>query len=179
MAKSVVKALASDHYLVVLKMHPKLSIVSNIRYRRPPLYNLTQLMQADAAESYAQSLKGDALDEVLLKPCRNTVKTPIDSAAGNILGHVERFRRNEWFDEKCQQVLDEKNAARELMLRYATRQNEERCNEKRQQQTRLFREKNRRKDKQECEELEQLHRSRETQKFYRKLNMRIYQASFM
>ncbi|XP_055633326.1 uncharacterized protein LOC129773707 [Toxorhynchites rutilus septentrionalis] len=59
--------------------------------------------------------------------------------------------------DECQQVLQEKNAARELMLRQATRQNVERYRQKRRQQTQLFREKKRRQEEDECEELEQLY----------------------
>jgi endonuclease/exonuclease/phosphatase family metal-dependent hydrolase len=165
----------SDHYLVMVKMRPKLSVVNNIRYRRPPRYNLARLKQANVAASYAQSLEAalpeeDELDEAPLEDCWNTVKTAINSVAENVLGHVERSRRNEWFDEECQQVLDEKNAARVLMLRQATRQNVDRYKQKRRQQTQLFREKKRRLEEEECEELEQLHRSHETRKFYQKLN---------
>ena len=110
------------------------------------------------------------LEEALLEDCWNTVKTAISSVAENILGHVERSRRNDWFDEECQQVLEEKNVARALMLRQATRLSVARYRQKRRQQTRLFREKKRRQEEEECEELEQLSRSHETRKFYQKLN---------
>ncbi|XP_055623175.1 uncharacterized protein LOC129766622 [Toxorhynchites rutilus septentrionalis] len=69
-----------------------------------------------------------------LSDCWSMIKTAINSVAENILGHMERKRRFEWFDE-CQQVLYEKNAARELMMRQTTRQNVERYRQKRRQQT--------------------------------------------
>ena len=51
-----------------------------------------------------------------------------------------------------------------------TRQNVERYKQKRRQQTHLFRDKKRRLEELECEEMEQLYRSQETRKFYKKLN---------
>ena len=56
------------------------------------------------------------------------------------------------------------------MLQQGTRQNVERYKQKRKQQTRLFREKKRRLEEAECEEMELLCRSQETRKFYQKLN---------
>lgn len=56
------------------------------------------------------------------------------------------------------------------MLRQATRQNVETYKEKRRQQTRLFQDKKRRLEEAECERMEALFRTRETRKFYKKLN---------
>ena len=165
----------SDHYLVMVKIRQKLSVVNNIRYRRPPRYNLARLKQHDIATQYASSLEAalpeeGELEEAPLGDRWNAVKTAISSAAEEVLGHVQPNRRNEWFDEECRQILDEKNAARATMLRRATRQNVERYRLKRRQQVQLFKEKKRRQEEEECEELEQLHRTHETRKFYQKLN---------
>ncbi|XP_055633640.1 uncharacterized protein LOC129773983 [Toxorhynchites rutilus septentrionalis] len=165
----------SDNYLTMVKMRPKLSVVNNIRYRCPRWYNLTRLKQADVAENYAHSHEAalpdeDQINEAPLEDCWGMIKTAINSVAGSILGQVERRRRYEWFDNECLQVLHKKNAARELMLRQVTRQNVERYRQKRRQQTQLFWEKKRRQEEEECGELEQLHRSHETRKFYQKLN---------
>ncbi|XP_055626490.1 LINE-1 retrotransposable element ORF2 protein isoform X1 [Toxorhynchites rutilus septentrionalis] len=56
------------------------------------------------------------------------------------------------------------------MLQRATRQNVERYRLKRRQQTHLFWEKKRRLEEKECEEMELLYRSRESRKFFKKLN---------
>ncbi|KRF97428.1 uncharacterized protein Dwil_GK26988, partial [Drosophila willistoni] len=165
----------SDHYLVMVKLRPKLSVVNNVRYRRPPRYDLERLKQPDVAAAYAQQLEAalpeeGELDEAPLEDCWRTVKAAINDAAESNVGYVGRSRRNDWFDEECQEVLKEKNAARAVMLQQGTRQNVERYKRKRQQQTRLFREKKRRLEETECEEMEQLCRSQETRRFYQKLN---------
>ncbi|XP_058456408.1 uncharacterized protein LOC131433820 [Malaya genurostris] len=56
------------------------------------------------------------------------------------------------------------------MLRQATRQNVESYRQRRKQQTRLFRDKKRRLEESEREEMEMLYRSQDTRAFYRKLN---------
>lgn len=114
--------------------------------------------------SYAQSLEAAfpeeyELDEVPLEDCWNTVRTANTSASENILGHVEWCRWIIWFDEKCQQVLNEKNASWEPILRQTSLQNVERY---RQKQTQLFRETKRRQEEEESEELKQLYCSHET-----------------
>ncbi|XP_065080620.1 uncharacterized protein LOC135703351 [Ochlerotatus camptorhynchus] len=165
----------SEHYLVMVKLRPKLSVINNVRYRRPPRYNLERLKQPDVALAYAQNLEAalpeeGELDVPPLENCWSTVKAAITDAAESTIGYVERSRRNEWFDEESRAILEEKNAARAVMLQHGTRQNVERYKQKRKQQTRIFREKKRRLEEAECEEMELLCRSQETRKFYQKLN---------
>ncbi|XP_055641725.1 uncharacterized protein LOC129778684 [Toxorhynchites rutilus septentrionalis] len=103
----------SDHYLVMLKMRPKLAVVNNIRYRRPPRLNLARLKQLDVAGNYVHSLEAalpeeDELNETPLEDCWNTIKQPStayqrtyseedelnETPLEDILGHVERIQRN-------------------------------------------------------------------------------------
>ena len=165
----------SDHYLVMVKLRPKLSVVNNVRYRRPPRYNLDRLRETEVATAYAQHLEAALLSEeeladAPLEDCWSRTKAAIGNAAESILGYVQRSRRNDWFDGECQEILDEKNAARATMLRLATRQNVETYRQKRKQQVRLFRNKKRRLEESEREEMELLYRSQETRGFFRKLN---------
>ncbi|XP_053695389.1 craniofacial development protein 2-like [Sabethes cyaneus] len=64
----------SDHYLVMVKMRPRLSVVNNIRYRRQPRLDLARLKQPDVAANYARSLEAalpEELDEAPLEDCWN------------------------------------------------------------------------------------------------------------
>lgn len=136
----------SDHYLLMVKVRQKLSVANNIRYRRPPRYNLERLKLPEVATEYVQCLDAalpdeGELTEAPLEDCWSNVKAAINSAAEGAVGFVERNRRNDWFDEECQTVLDEKNAARAAMLQQGTRHNVERYKQKRRQQTHLFRDK--------------------------------------
>ncbi|XP_058449191.1 uncharacterized protein LOC131429161 [Malaya genurostris] len=164
----------SDHYLVMVKLRPKLSVINNARYQLPPRYNIERLKQPDVASTYAQNLetalpdKGE-LDVAPLEDCCSTVKAATNNATECTVGYVERSRRNKWFDEECRVILEEKNAARTVMLQHGTRQNVERYKQKRKEQTRIFREKKHHLEEAECEEMELLYRSQETRKFYKKL----------
>ncbi|XP_058064590.1 craniofacial development protein 2-like, partial [Anopheles bellator] len=151
----------SDHYLVMVKMRPKLSVVNNVRYQRPPRLYLERLKQSDVAEDYAHSLEAalpdeDELEEAPLENCWNSIKTAINSVAGNVIGHVRQTQRNEWFDDECRRVLDEDNAARTVKLRSGSRQNVERHRQKKMQRTRIFREKKRHLEEEGYAELENL-----------------------
>ncbi|XP_052565823.1 uncharacterized protein LOC128093352 [Culex pipiens pallens] len=105
-----------------------------------------------------------------LEDCWRSVKAAITNAAESTIGFVERGRRNDWFDEECRAILEEKNAARRAMLQYNLRDYEEAYGQKRRQQHQLFREKVCHHEELEFEDMEQLHRSNETRKFYKKLN---------
>ncbi|XP_052563032.1 LOW QUALITY PROTEIN: uncharacterized protein LOC120414040 [Culex pipiens pallens] len=148
----------SDHYLVMVKMRQRLSLAKSVRYRRPPRLDLERLKLPEVASRYAHSLEAALPGEA------------ITNAAESTIGFVERGRRNDWFDEECRAILEEKNAARRAMLQYNLRDYEEAYGQKRRQQHQLFREKVRHHEELEFEDMEQLHRSNETRKFYKKLN---------
>ncbi|XP_058826860.1 uncharacterized protein LOC131686875 [Topomyia yanbarensis] len=137
--------------------------------------DLERLKQPDIATAYAQHLEAALPDEgelgvAPLEDCWRIVKAAINNVAEDIVGYEERRRRNDWFDKECRAVLEEKNAARAVMLQHGTRQNVERYKQKRRQQTRLFQEKKRRLEEAECEEMGLLYRSQDTRKIYQKLN---------
>ncbi|XP_039433298.1 uncharacterized protein LOC120415756 [Culex pipiens pallens] len=165
----------SDHYLVMVKMRQRLSLAKSVRYRRPPRLDLERLKLPEVASRYAHSLEaalpgeGELL-EAPLEDCWRSVKAAITNAAESTIGFVERGRRNDWFDEECRAILEEKNAARRAMLQYNLRDYEEAYGQKRRQQHQLFRAKVRHQEELEFEDMEQLHRSNETRKFYKKLN---------
>ncbi|XP_038106723.1 craniofacial development protein 2-like [Culex quinquefasciatus] len=165
----------SDHYLVMVKMRQRLSLAKSVRYRRPPRLDLERLKLPEVASRYAHSLEaalpgeGELL-EAPLEDCWRNVKAAITNAAESTIGFVERGRRNDWFDEECRAILEEKNAARRAMLQYNLRDYEEAYGQKRRQQHQLFRAKVRHQEELEFEDMEQLHRSNETRKFYKKLN---------
>ncbi|XP_038106408.1 uncharacterized protein LOC119766088 [Culex quinquefasciatus] len=164
----------SDHYLVMVKMRQRLSLAKSVRYRRPPRLDLERLKLPEVASRYAHSLEAALPGRVscwkLLEDCWRSVKAAITNAAESTIGFVERGRRNDWFDEECRAILEEKNAARRAMLQYNLRDYEEAYGQKRRQQHQLFRAKVRHQEELEFEDMEQLHRSNETRKFYKKLN---------
>ncbi|XP_058447671.1 craniofacial development protein 2-like [Malaya genurostris] len=90
----------SDHYLVMVKLRPKLSVVNNVRYRRPPRYNLDRLRDTEVATAYARHLEAvllaeEELNDAPLEDCWTRTKAAISNAAESVLGYVPRSRRNE------------------------------------------------------------------------------------
>ena len=165
----------SDHYLVMVKMRQRLSLAKSVRYRRPPRLDLERLKLPEVASQYAHSLEAalpdeGELSEAPLEDCWSSIKAAITNAAESTIGFVERGRRNDWFDEECEAILEEKNAARRAMLQHNLPDLEEAYRLKRRQQHQLFREKVRHHEELEYEDMEQLYRSNETRKFYKKLN---------
>ncbi|XP_058449363.1 uncharacterized protein LOC131429316 [Malaya genurostris] len=143
----------SDHYLVMVKLRSKLSVINNARYQQPPRYNIERLKQPDVASASAQNFKAalpdeGELDVAPLDDCWSTVKAAINNAAECTVGYVERSRRM-------------------VRRRVESDFNVERYKQKRKQQTRIFREKKRHLEEAECEEMELLYCSQETRKFSR------------
>ncbi|XP_055523180.1 uncharacterized protein LOC129717335 [Wyeomyia smithii] len=125
----------SDRYLVMVKLRQKLP-VGTVCYRCPPRYDFVRPKQPEVAGNYALSLEarrgraGRGPSRGLLE-CRQVSHQQSS-------GERPRSRST---DEEYRQISDEKNAARAIMLRRATRLNVERYKQKRRQQTQLFQEK--------------------------------------
>ncbi|XP_058827969.1 uncharacterized protein LOC131687895 [Topomyia yanbarensis] len=91
----------SDHYLVMVKLRPKLSVVNSVRYRLPPRYNQDRLRETNVATTYAQHLEAglppeEEFIDAFLEDCWTRTKAAINSTAESVLGYVQRSRRNDW-----------------------------------------------------------------------------------
>lgn len=165
----------SDHYLVAVCMRSKLSRLYNLRHSRTPRPNTKQLQSAAVAQEYVQQLEvalptEEELDAATLEEGWDSIRSAIGGASEAVLGNEVPNRGNDWFDGECQQLVEEKNAARARMLQRRTRANEERYRQARRQQKTVFRRKKRQQEDQLREEMELLYRAGDTRKFYEKVN---------
>ena len=71
------------------------------------------------------------------------LKNSINKAADKIIGKQDKPIRNEWFDEECTLILEEKNRAYKRMIGRYTRQNELEYKNKRREANHMFRNKKR------------------------------------
>ncbi|XP_055535307.1 uncharacterized protein LOC129724427 [Wyeomyia smithii] len=145
----------SDHYLVAVCMHSKLSTVYNTRRTRTPRPNIEQLRDAEAAQEYAQQLEAvlhteEQLGAATLEDGWRSIRSAIGSTAVALLGTRALNHRNDWFDGECKRLVEEKNAARARMLQHRTRANVERYRQARNSQNSVLR---RKKRQQEAEQL--------------------------
>jgi len=49
------------------------------------------------------------------------METQIKETAESVIGYQGKSKRNDWFDEECQQTLDKKNEARKQLIERPTR----------------------------------------------------------
>ena len=108
----------SDHFLIMVKLRHKLSVVNN--QRSQPRLHLGRLKCVDLAEGYAIAL-GEALPtgyNIDAMPLGS--EQAISTTSEHKIGRLPRRVKKEWFDEECRRALSEKNAARARMLRCYT-----------------------------------------------------------
>lgn len=137
--------------------------------------NIKQLQHTVVASNYAQQLEAvlpaeEELGAATLEDGWSSIRSAIGGAAETALGAEVPNRGNDWFDGECQQLVEEKNAARARMLQHRTRANEERYRRARNQQNSVFRRKKRLQEDQDREAMELLFRANDTRKFYEKVN---------
>ena len=105
----------------------------------------------------------------------------IKEAAEETIKEQKLTREENWFDEECAQIIEEKNIARRKMLEKETRANTERYQELRRKANKIGKKKKKKKKKknknkkkknmkERLEEIEQLSKQIERRKFYKSMD---------
>lgn len=164
----------SDHYLVKVIVRARISC----RHNRQPAserWDVEKLRNEDIKRQYADSLERKIIDgmgceQQNVNDAWNQIRRNVESAATEIIGMRTGNKRNNWFDDECQQTLDDKNAARLRNLSRFTRAGEAEYRSKRNFEKKLFRRKKRQQDREVLIEIERFGNQKETRNFYRKVN---------
>ncbi|XP_058444164.1 uncharacterized protein LOC131425900 [Malaya genurostris] len=160
----------SDHYLVMVKLRLKLSVINNARYQLPPRYNIERLKKPDVASAYAQNLEAALPDEgeldvaaVLLEYSKSSHKqrSRVHRRVRGTKSTERMVRRRVQSDFGGEERSAGGNAAAWNPAERGTIQPEVDPH---------FSGEKRHLEEAECEEMELLYRSQETRKFYKKLN---------
>ncbi|XP_058453484.1 craniofacial development protein 2-like [Malaya genurostris] len=111
----------SDHYLVMVKLRPKLSVMNNVRYRRPPRYNLDRLRDTEVATAYARHLEAallaeEGLNDAPLEDCWTRTKAAISNAAESVLGY-RRKQQTRLFRDKKRHLEESEREEMEMLYR--------------------------------------------------------------
>ncbi|XP_058456481.1 craniofacial development protein 2-like [Malaya genurostris] len=111
----------SDHYLVMVMLRPKLSVVNNVRYRRPPRYNLDRLRDTEVATAYARHLEAallaeEELNDAPLEDCWTRTKAAISNAAESVLGY-RRKQQTRLFRDKKRHLEESERDEMEMLYR--------------------------------------------------------------
>lgn len=94
------------------------------------------------------------------------IEQAIKEAAEETIQEQKLTREENWFDEECAQIIEEKNIARQKKLEKETRANTERYQELRRKVNRVCKKKKKEDMKERLEEIEQLSKQNERRKFY-------------
>uniref|UniRef100_A0A8D8XZ49 Craniofacial development protein 2 n=1 Tax=Cacopsylla melanoneura TaxID=428564 RepID=A0A8D8XZ49_9HEMI len=170
----------SDHFLVKSKIREKLSTVPRKNKARTIKWN-TDILRNDPLRTHAyknairnkmaetsEMINSQNSDDV--NDMWNTAKSIITEAAEEQIGRMERKRNEEWYDEECKQLIEEKNMARKRMLERNTRNNRERYHNLRKESKKLLKKKKKEALKKKIKEIDQLSRENEQRKFYAAVN---------
>jgi sorting nexin-29 len=163
----------SDHYLVVAKIRARLSSVTNSRINRTMRFNIQRLSAEGVAAEYCQKLDeriGETNGAGNINSLWEAIHETVTTTAQEVIGSAQRRQRRGWFDEDCQRVTDEKNAARSRMLVSGTRLNRERYRAARVIEKRIHRRKKRQHEESVIAEAQERMDQNDMRRFYATVN---------
>ena len=138
-------------------------------------WDVTKLQNENTRQQYVASLEAKIIDgmgseQQNVNDAWKQIRRNVESAAAETIGTRTGRKRNDWFDEECQEILNDKNAARLRNLARYTRAGESEYRSKRDLARKLFRKKKRQQEREVLVEIEKFGNRKETRNFYRKVN---------
>jgi len=114
----------SDHFLVKAVIKQKLSVICKKKLKPALKWNKINLQNPSKLQEY-RSLLHTKLTNLVPKQEINDeweqIKTTIVNAARDVIQTQDTPPRNEWWDEECKKIIQEKNKARKKWLQLKTR----------------------------------------------------------
>ena len=159
--------------LVVAKIRARLSSVTNLRNPRTMRFNIQRLTAEGVAAQFRRRLDeriGETNGSGDVNSLWENIQETVTTTAQEVLGTTQRRQRNSWFDEECQRVTDEKNAARSRMLVASTRLNRERYRVARTEEKRIHRRKKRQHEERVIAEAQESMDRNDMRRFYATVN---------
>jgi hypothetical protein len=131
----------SDHYLIISKIRSRISNARKMHGFQANKFNCGKLVEQGVATRYtgniAEYLAGLSDSEFVSRAWEDLTDV-IVNAADAVLGRTERVKRNNWFDEECEQVTNLKNRAyKRIQQKNYTRGAVEECREARREEKRM------------------------------------------
>ena len=164
----------SDHYLVKTVIRATVSTQHN---KQPALerWDVEKFENEDIKQQFAANLEEKIISEigdeqVSINDAWNRIRHYVESAATETIGKRTGRKRNHWFDNECQEALNDKNAARLNFLNRATRASLDEYRSKRDFARKLFRRKKSQQKRELLVEIERFKNQNETRKLYRNVN---------
>jgi hypothetical protein len=99
----------SDHFLVLSKLHARITNCKKEFGIKIKKYNIEKLKDDDITLQYKQKLDYELSKSVDEK--RSTIKKAIITTAEETLGVIDKVNTKDWFNEKCEAITEKKNRA--------------------------------------------------------------------
>lgn len=170
----------SDHFLVKTKIRENLSTINRKNKANTIKWN-TEILKNDpiCAAEYRTALRNKMAEATVSNNTQNEddvdklwneARTIIMKTAEEQIGRIERRRNQEWFDEECKQIIEQKNEARNRLMNRRTRNYNEIYKNLRKKSKKLMKRKKREALKGKIKEIDELSKENEQRKFYAAVN---------
>jgi hypothetical protein len=116
----------SDHFMVKIKYRQKISILNKSTGGRNTRFDTEKFKDVSIYKDYQSTIKDhidrqSAYDQNDIDQKWTFIKQSIPAAAEETIGSAQPKRRNQWFDEECNNSIKWKNDIRKKMLQRKTR----------------------------------------------------------
>lgn len=164
----------SDHHLVRALVRCRISSKGPVKTTSPQRkFNIDALKTPSKARQYEDTLTsklGSIPPNTDIESHWKQCAEAITSAATEVVGFLERSRPKGWRDEEYDRAVAKKEEAYRVYIARNTRSNKENYHQKRREATKLYRQKKRRFDKEEVQNLEILRDKNQARKFYQSVS---------
>jgi hypothetical protein len=120
----------TDHYLIGSRIRARIANYRKERGVQMEMFNLEPLCKEEMAKRFSSKVT-ELLEQPIVENNNinerwSVLKESIITAATEMLGKVSRDKKENWFDEECQEATEKKNLVyRQLLQRAVTRAQEE------------------------------------------------------
>ncbi|KAF6211867.1 hypothetical protein GE061_012383 [Apolygus lucorum] len=164
----------SDHFLVKAKVRHRLSNAQKGKSASRIKWNVDKLKDEAVRKEYQDNLSAK-IPSHLESPSTNELWTDIKVAvlesAKETLGEESKTGNEEWFDQECEALINEKNNKRRTWIQRDTRGTREAYNTSRRLANYACRRKKRAWENSKYSNMESLNEANESRKFYHAVNM--------
>ena len=164
----------SDHYLVKAVVRAKVSTGHN-RQPASEKWDVEKFVNEEIKQQFVVKLEERIISEMGSEQLNindkwNQIRHNVECTAAETIGKRTGRKRNHWFDNECQEALNEQNAARLKTMGRVTRAGLDQYRSKRNFARKLFRLKKRQQEREVLVEIERFKNQNETRKLYRNVN---------
>ncbi|KAG7296948.1 hypothetical protein JYU34_019852 [Plutella xylostella] len=158
----------SDHYLLGINVRAKIKLERLQRTQKIEKIDIDKLKDQACRNKFQLELNNRFrnlnVEEVDIDKNWESIRDTVKSGAINILGHKKRMRRKKWWNEKCQNIVEERRKLRNLAEQCS--QWEDEYKKVRAEAKRVIREAKRHHLDKIVKEMETLIRANESRRFY-------------